>query len=89
MDTYKGMKKYSTLLSQNLASKEVKTLEAEKRNLSFARTVSEGILYYQYEMNLKSVEMTPSLRKSSTASEIALLNESGSMVIVRNGYKKT
>lgn len=89
MDSYKGMKKYSTLLSQNLASKEVKTLEAEKRNLSFARTVSEGTLYYQYEMNLKSVEMPSSLRKSSAASDIALLNESGAMVLVRNGYKKT
>ncbi|HEX2982045.1 MAG TPA: hypothetical protein VHO28_00735 [Ignavibacteriales bacterium] len=33
--------------------------------------------------------MPSSLRKSSAAGEVALLNESGAMVLVRNGYKKT
>lgn len=87
-DTYKGLKKYSSLVSQNTASKEVKVLESEKRNLVFAKTASEGALYYQFGKSLKSVELSQSLRKASGSNDAALLNENGTMVVVQNGYKK-
>lgn len=85
--TYKGMKRYSSLIKQNLENNEIQEIESEIRNLSTPQKLNNGNVVYNKEGNINSVNNNSEAINKNEFPYVEI--ERRKIQLYQNGVKKT